>query len=77
MSSLLAFNTVFRLEIKSGMLVFSKQLCELLPQSQVQYVLCTQLYRQFGCMGEGGVLSCVGDHILQEFSTLNLTRFRT
>jgi hypothetical protein len=25
----------------------------------------------------GGVLSCVGDHIMQEFNTLNLTRFRT
>ncbi len=25
----------------------------------------------------GGVLSCVGDHILQEFNTLYLTRFRT
>jgi hypothetical protein len=29
-------------------------------------------------LGEGGVvLSCVGDHILQEFNTLFLTRFRT
>jgi hypothetical protein len=27
--------------------------------------------------GDGGVLSCVGDHILQEFNTLFLTRFRT
>ncbi len=27
--------------------------------------------------GGGGVLSCVGDHILQEFNTLFLTRFRT
>jgi hypothetical protein len=25
----------------------------------------------------GGVLSCVADHILQEFNTLFLTRFRT
>ncbi len=46
-------------------------------QSQVQYVLCTQLYRQCGCMGGGGVLSCVGDHILQKCNTLYLTRFRT
>jgi hypothetical protein len=27
--------------------------------------------------GGGGVLSPVGDHILQEFNTLYLTRFRT
>ncbi len=27
--------------------------------------------------GGGGVLSCVGDHILLEFNTLFLTRFRT
>ncbi len=27
--------------------------------------------------GGGGVLCCVGDHILQEFNTLFLTRFRT
>jgi hypothetical protein len=27
--------------------------------------------------GDGRVLSCVGDHILQEFNTLFLTRFRT
>jgi hypothetical protein len=29
-----------------------------------------------GCGGRGGVLSCVVDHILQEFNTLHLTRFR-
>jgi hypothetical protein len=28
-------------------------------------------------VGGGGVLSFVGDHILQEFNTLFLTRFRT
>jgi hypothetical protein len=27
--------------------------------------------------GDGGVLRCVGDHILQEFNTLWLTTFRT
>jgi hypothetical protein len=30
-----------------------------------------------GWGGEGGVLSCVVDHILQEFNTIFLTRFRT
>jgi hypothetical protein len=29
------------------------------------------------CLTEVGVLSCVVDHILQEFNTLFLTRFRT
>jgi hypothetical protein len=28
-------------------------------------------------VGGGGVVSCVVDHILQEFNTLFLTRFRT
>jgi hypothetical protein len=30
-----------------------------------------------GCGGRWGVLSCVLDHILQEFYTLFLNRFRT
>ncbi len=30
-----------------------------------------------GSRGGGGVLNCVVDHILQEFYTLILTRFRT
>jgi hypothetical protein len=35
-------------------------------------------YIQTVCVSEGvGVLSCVGDHILQELNTLFLTRFRT
>ncbi len=29
------------------------------------------------CGWEGGVLSCVGDHILQEFNTMYKNRFRT
>jgi hypothetical protein len=68
------------------MLVFLTKLCKLLlskfltgspppslppSQSQVQYI-------QTVCGWEGvGVLSCVGDHILQEFSALLLTRLRT
>jgi len=35
------------------------------------------IYRQCGLVGGGGVLSCDVDHILQEFYTLFLTRFRT
>ncbi len=35
------------------------------------------IYRPCGWEGVGGVLRCVGDHILQEFTTLYLTRFRT
>jgi hypothetical protein len=46
-----------------------------LPKVNVQYIqtVC-------GCgrgMGGGGVLSCVVDHILQEFNTLFLITFRT
>jgi len=47
-----------------------------LPKINVQYIETV-----FGCgVGEGegwGVLGCVGDHILQKFYTLFLTRFRT
>jgi hypothetical protein len=35
------------------------------------------MYRECGCGGVGGVLSCVVDHILQEFNTLFLDRFST
>jgi hypothetical protein len=35
------------------------------------------IYRKFVAEKRWGVLSCVGDHILQEFNTLYLTRFRT
>jgi hypothetical protein len=47
-----------------------------LPKVNVQYI-----QTEYGCGGGGGgarmVLSCVVDHILQEFNTLFLTRFRT
>ncbi len=36
-----------------------------LPKIKVQYL-------QTVCLGEGGVLSCVGNHILQGFNTQNL-----
>jgi hypothetical protein len=43
------------------------------PSSQ-----CTvYMYRQCVTVGVGGVLKCTVDHILQEFYTLFLTRFRT
>jgi hypothetical protein len=81
------------LEIQSVMMVFSTQLCELctvlpllpcslwftsptppsFPKSKFSIY-----YMQTVCGWEGvEVLSCVGDHILQEFNTLLLTRFRT
>jgi hypothetical protein len=45
-----------------------------LPKVNEQYT-CTQTV--CGCGGGGGVLlSCVVDHILQQFNTLFLTRFR-
>jgi hypothetical protein len=84
MSSLQVFIRVYRLEIQSVVLVFSTQLYEL------QYCLSNLLfssppppestvYNDSVWLGGGGgrVLSCVGDHILQEINTLNLTRFRT
>ncbi len=45
--------------------------CELLPPWM------KELYRQCMAVGRGGVLSCVVDHILQEFNTQFLIRFRT
>jgi hypothetical protein len=56
-------------EIQSFTLVFSTQLCEL-PKVKVVYTDCVWL-------GGGGRVFCVGDHILQEFNTLYLTRFTT
>ncbi len=80
----LVYNRVYGLEIHSVMLVFSTSLVYCcpstfsltspplpLPTVNVQHIqtLC-------GCGGGVGVLSCVVDHILQEFNTLFLTRFR-
>jgi hypothetical protein len=45
-----------------------------LPKVKVQYI---QTVCGWEGVGGGGILSCVGDHILQEFTTLYLTRFRT
>ncbi len=88
MSSLLVFNKVYRLEIQSVMLVFSTQVCELLPLyplsgsppppppplPKVQRTVYTDRGSGWAgsVVGGGGVLSCVGDHILQEFNTLFL-----
>jgi hypothetical protein len=44
--------------------------CELLPFMNEGTLQCM-------AVGRGGVLSCVVDHILQEFNTLFPTRFRT
>ncbi len=85
MSSLLVFNRVYVLEIQSVMLVFSTPLVNCcpstfcltsptpppLPKVNAQYI------QTVCCCGGGVVLSCVVDHILQEFNTLFLTRFRT
>jgi hypothetical protein len=76
------FIRVYR-EIQSVMLVFLTQLCELLPLLPSLWLnppppsLCQSTEVQTVCGCEGvGVLSPVGDHILQEFNTLYLTRFR-
>jgi hypothetical protein len=79
MSFLLLFTRVYRLEIRSVMLLFSTQLCELLPLYPFFFVHLHPLpkvkveYVQTMCDWEGvggGVWGCVGDHILQEFNTL-------
>jgi hypothetical protein len=80
------FMKVYRLEIQPVMLVFSTQLCELLhllpslwfnsiplPPSLCQRTVCRQYLAGRGWV----VLSPAGDHILLEFNTLYLTRFRT
>ncbi len=68
------------------MLVFSNQLCQLLPPLTFSLVHLSpppfpkskyRIYRQCGWEGGRGVLSCVWGHILQEFKTLFLTRFRS
>ncbi len=49
-----------------------------LPKVQVHYVHYIQILIVCGREWLGGeVLSCVGDHILQEFNTIYLTRLRT
>ncbi len=74
---------------QAAMLEISTQLCELLPLQPSLWFTSPpplppfpkskySLYRQREAgRGRGGVLSCVGDLILQEFDTLFLTRFRT
>ncbi len=82
------FVRVYRLEIQPDMLLFSTQLCKLLPPSSnllsgstspAPPPLPVSKYSTVGGWEWGGVgvLSCVGDYILQEFNTLFLTRFRT
>jgi hypothetical protein len=64
-------------------LLFSTQIVNYCPLDEGTLLLycCPSTFFQYiqkvcGC-GGGGVLSCVVDHILQEFYTLFLTRFRT
>ena len=78
------FIRVYRLEIQSVMLVFSTQLCELLPLLPSLWFNCPpfpvskySIYRQCVAGRGWGLLSPIGDHILQEFHTRYLTRFRT
>jgi hypothetical protein len=84
MLSLLMFNKVYRLEIKSFMLVSSTDpSCELLPVYLLSdlphpspLLKVNVQYYQTVC-GCRGVLSCVVDHILRGFITLFLTRLGT
>jgi hypothetical protein len=71
-----------RLEIQSVMLVFSAHFVNYLlpslwfipPPSRCQSTVYTD---SVWLGGGGGGVSTVGDHILQEFNTLYLTKFRT
>ncbi len=73
------FIRVYILEIQSVMLVFSTQLCGLLPvQPSLWFTSPIPVSKYSMWLGRGwGVLRPVGDHILQEFNILYLTRFRT
>ncbi len=85
------FSWGYRLEIQSITLLFSTQLCELmplepsiwfnshpLPPPPFPVSKYSTVYVQTVCGWKGvGVLSPHGDHILQEFNTLYLTKFRT
>ncbi len=91
MSSSLVFNRVFRLELQSVVLVCSTPLVNCCPStfsltsptppppSQSKSTVNEDSVSVRGCGGGGwlGVLCCVIDHILLEFNTLFLTRFRT
>ncbi len=82
----MVFNRVYRLEIQSEMFTFfgpalwtiaplTFSLVRLPPWPPFPKSMYNII--QTVCGWEGvGVLSCVGDHILQEFNTLFLTRFR-
>ncbi len=67
------FIGVYRLEIQSVMLVFSTQLCELLPLQPSLWFISPppfsvskcSIYRQCVAGSGWGVSSPVGDHILQ------------
>jgi hypothetical protein len=84
MSSLLVFHRIYRLEILSIMLVFSTALGNCCPST---FSLSSPTPPPFPKYSKHtvytdsvwlwGALSCVVDHILEDFNTLFLTRFRT
>jgi hypothetical protein len=85
MSSLLVFNRDYRLEPQSVMLVFRPSFVNYCPSNLLSCsppplpkvkIQCIQKVCGWE-VGGGGVLSCFGDHFLQEINTLYLTRFRT
>jgi hypothetical protein len=84
MSSLLVFNRVYRLEIQSVIQYkyFRPSLVNCCPSNLMSGSPASPVPKvqvQTVCGGGGGgkgALSCVGDHILQEFNTLFLTRFK-
>jgi hypothetical protein len=67
----MVFNRVYRLEIQSVMLVFSTPLLYCCPSTFSLTSPPSPLPKAVAVgVGEGGVLICVVDHILQEFNTL-------
>jgi hypothetical protein len=77
------FNRVYRLETQSVMLVFSTPLVNCCPStfsltsaSPPPLPKVNVQYNSVWLCGGGG-LSCTVDHILQEFNTMFLIRFRT
>jgi hypothetical protein len=70
------FNRVYRLEIQSVMLVISTPLVNCYPSTFSLTSPASVWLWEWGGWGFW-VLSCVVDHILQEFNAKFLTRFRT
>jgi hypothetical protein len=80
MSSLLVFNSVYRLEWRysQSCLYFLPSFVNYCPSNLLQSQ--STIFTDSVWLGVGwgaGLFSCVGDNFFQEFNTVFLTRFRT